>query len=78
MPKKKESIPSKPSERCVTIKLTPAQKKQVKDVLGVDLEDLNIVETVHYELGVSVRGWPPAWGGCPSPNPVSNAPRKKS
>jgi len=65
MAKKKQE--KTPKEKSITIKLTPAQRKVIKDTFGIDLEELNIVQTVHYELGVSVRGWPPAWGGCPPP-----------
>jgi len=56
-----------PKQKSITIKLTREQQKVIKDTFGISLEELNIVQTVHYELGVSVRGWPPAWGGCPEP-----------
>ena len=56
-----------PKAKSVTIKLTPKQQEALKKAFGVNLEELDIVQTTHYELGVSVRGWPPAWGGCPEP-----------
>lgn len=67
MAKKKGSKESQGRGKSVTFKLTKQQQDIIRKTLNVDLDELTIVEVTHYEIGVSVRGWPPAWGGCPPP-----------